>query len=99
MSDTKCPYCDAEIEIDHDDGRGYSEDELHEQQCSDCGKNFTFTTSILYVYYTYKADCLNGGEHKFKATTTIPKEYTKMDCTECEERRDPTEAEWVEILN
>jgi hypothetical protein len=34
--DTNCPYCDADIEINHDDGYGYEEDRKHEQQCNNC---------------------------------------------------------------
>ncbi len=26
----ECPYCNEEIEINHDDGCGYQEDEVHE---------------------------------------------------------------------
>lgn len=58
MSDVKCPYCEEEQEINHDDGQGYEENTLHHQECNKCEKTFTFTTSIIYVYHTYKADCL-----------------------------------------
>ena len=50
MSDVKCPYCEAEQEINHDDGYGYEEDEEHEQDCVECDKTFKFTTSIIYHY-------------------------------------------------
>jgi len=30
-----CPYCGAEQEICHDDGYGYEEDVLHQQECSE----------------------------------------------------------------
>ena len=65
MKDINCPYCDAELDIDHDDGFGYEQDKLHEQQCSNCEKIFTFTTYITFNYETFTADCLNGGEHIF----------------------------------
>jgi Zn ribbon nucleic-acid-binding protein len=98
MSDTTCPYCNNEVEINHDDGYGYEENELHQQECSNCGKTFTYTTSIILHHQTYKADCLNeDGEHKFKPTITFPRIFTKMECTDCGERRDPTEEEWVKI--
>lgn len=99
MEDVNCPYCDAEQEINHDDGAGYSEDEVHQQQCSECDKYFTFTTSISYYYNAEKADCLNDGECDFKPTTTAPIEYTKMRCTMCDDERKPTESEMTEILN
>ena len=100
MKDINCPYCDTEQDIDHDDGRGYSEGETHQQECDDCGKTFVFTTSISYYYEPYKADCLNeGGVHDWTPTTTIPREYSRMRCTMCDEERTPTEDEMKEILS
>lgn len=95
-NDVNCPYCGVGQEIDHDDG--YGEDELYEQQCPNCDKYFTYTTGIIYVYKTYKANCLNGMPHKFKPTTTYPKEYTMMECTTCNESRKPTNEEMKAIL-
>lgn len=63
MYDLECPYCNAENEVCHDDGQGYSEDERHEMQCHACEKNFVFTTTIHFSYYPKKADCLNGEPH------------------------------------
>jgi len=65
MKDLECPYCDAELEVCHDDGFGYEEDKAHEMGCYKCGKNFTFQTHISFTYFPSKADCLNGGEHSF----------------------------------
>ena len=96
-ADCECPYCGKEIDICHDDGYGYEEDVLHEQYCGACDKYFTYTTSISFYYETYKADCLNGSEHKFKPTKTFPIEFTEMKCEDCEERRKPTEEEWIQI--
>ena len=93
MNDLNCPYCNAENEVCHDDGQGYDESELHEMECSSCDKYFTFETSISYYYEPYKADCLNGQEHKLKPTITIPKQYTKMSCADCEYSREPTQEE------
>lgn len=98
MSDMECPYCGAGQEVCHDDGAGYAEAELHQHQCSECEKYFVFNTSISFYYDPKKADCLNDGQHTFKATTTIPIEYTRMECTQCDERRDPTEDEMKEIM-
>ena len=99
MSDTECPYCGADVEINHDDGYGYAEDELHQQECSECEKTFVFWTSIHFSYSPQKADCLNDAEHKFKPTTTCPKEYTRMRCADCGTERQPTPEEKAEILN
>jgi hypothetical protein len=98
IDDVNCPYCGAPQEINHDDGRGYSEDDKHEQQCNECEKIFVFTTSISYYYEAEKADCLNDGEHNYKRTHTIPRGYTKMRCTMCDEQRKPTEEEMKQIL-
>lgn len=85
MSDTNCPYCDADINIKHDDGYGYEENELHNQECRKCKRVFAYTTEVTFVYVTFKVDCLNGGEHKYKLTNTIPAEFSRMVCTECGE--------------
>ena len=94
----ECPYCGAEEEICHDDGYGYSESEKHNQECGHCGKTFVYNTSIVFYYDTEKAECLNGGEHQFKATATCPREYTQMMCTMCGETRQPTKDELELIL-
>lgn len=98
MSDINCPYCGAGQDICHDDGHGYEEDVTHQQQCGECDKYFTFTTSISYYYEAEKADCLNGAEHEWKPTHTYPKEFTKMRCTMCDDERKPSESEMREIL-
>ena len=98
MSDVKCPYCETEQEICHDDGYGYEQEEAHQQECGECEKNFVYYTSISFYYNAEKADCLNGSDHKFKAMSTYPKEYTKMICVDCEERREPTESEMKLIM-
>ena len=98
-TDVQCPYCGAGQDICHDDGYGYEEDQLHEQECGECGKVFVFQTSISFYYEAQKADCLNGGEHHYKPTHTIPKECTMMECVTCDTRREPTEAEWATILD
>lgn len=80
--DVQCPYCDEWQEINHDDGYGVSESELHQQECGDCEKTFTFQTCISFDYSAFQADCLNGGEHKFKLIhhPTFPEAKY---CTEC----------------
>lgn len=98
MSDAKCPYCNVEIEITHDDNYGYEEDTRHEQYCGDCDRNFTYTTSISFYYETFKADCLNGSDHDYKPIATFPKEFTKMECSTCDSRRKPTEEEMKNIM-
>ena len=95
--DVDCPYCGAGQEINHDDGYGYEEDQVYEQECGECEKNFVFTTSISYDHYAKKADCLNGSEHKYQATATYPKRYTRMRCIDCDIERKQTDDEWLVI--
>ena len=98
MRDAECPYCREDVDICHDDGYGYEEDKTYEQECSCCGNHFAYTTSIMFYYETAKAHCLNGGECKFKATFTVPRIATKMECRDCGARRNPTKEEMAEIL-
>lgn len=97
MSDLECPYCGKEQEVCHDDDYGYSEDARHEQECSDCGKNYIFTTSISYYYEPEKADCLNGGQHILKISITYPREYSRMECRDCDFNRQPTSEEFAAL--
>lgn len=96
--DIECPYCGDEQDINHDDGYGYSEGVLHNQQCSNCEKTFSFTTAISFDYEVYKAPCLNGGEHDWKPTITAPVKYTKYECSTCGEFREPTPEELEQII-
>jgi len=96
--DAKCPYCESEQDINHDDGYGFREDELYQQECIECDKKFTFYTIINYDHETHKADCLNGSEHDYAPSHTHPTMMTKMACKECEKRRELTEVEWLNFL-
>lgn len=95
MSDVHCPYCDEPQEICHDDGQGYAEDVRHEQECGYCGKTFVFGTWISFHYEASKADCLNGGEHRLKMSSTYPRDYSKMKCGDCDYERKPTVEEFA----
>ena len=95
MGDVWCPYCDSMEEINHDDGYGYSEDRTYSQECSSCDKTFTYSTSIMYHYDVDKAPCLNGEDHKWGITMTIPRFFCKMRCEWCDEERELTEDEKV----
>jgi hypothetical protein len=82
--DVECPYCGADIEICHDDGFGYSEDQLHEYECHECEKNFVFYTSISIYHEAYKADCLNGAPHNMKPAIAYPNFYPeRARCEDC----------------
>ena len=83
MNDVECPYCGEGLEICHDDGHGMEEDELHEDECSKCGKAFVFTTSISISHEAQKAACLNGAPHDYERTRTYPPEFARLRCTMC----------------
>lgn len=85
--DTDCPYCGAAVEINHDDGYGYEEDMLYQQECEVCAKTFVFRTSISLSYEPRQADCLNGAEHQWERTTTLPPEFARLRCAVCEEEK------------
>ena len=81
-----CPYCNAEIEICHDDGYGYEESVTYEQECWKCKKTFTFTTLICFYYDLQTSPCLNGdAEHDLKPVWGAPKELFEgvKECTVC----------------
>lgn len=84
-NDMECPYCGADQEVCHDDGQGYEEDHLHEHQCSECEKNFVFTTSISYYYKPHKADCLNGKPHNLYKVETYTNAWPNwVRCHDCD---------------
>ncbi len=97
-NDVECPYCDKWQEINHDDGYGYDESITYEQQCSDCEKFFTFTTFIDFSYDADKAPCLNGGSHNWRPVRTYPKWYTRARCFYCDDVRDLTDQEWLDLM-
>jgi len=96
--DVACPYCGENLEVCHDDGLGVEEDTPHEMECYECEKNFVFYTTISFSYEASIADCLNGSDHKLKPTTTYPKEYTRMACSDCGYSRRMTGVELKEAL-
>ena len=93
MSDMQCPYCGAGQNVCHDDGHGYSEDERHEHECTECEKTFVFTTMVSFHYEPSKADCLNGKPHELKLSNTYPKKFSQMQCKDCDYRRHATAEE------
>jgi len=95
--DIECPYCGKGFDIDTCDGFGCTEDEVYEQECPHCEKNFIFTVSWSPFYTAEKADCLNGAPHTYKPSHTYPVDFVKMVCSQCDDHRDPTPAEWEQI--
>lgn len=84
MNDVNCPYCDAPQDICHDDGYGYEEDQIHEQECSNCEKVFAYRTCIILSYEAHKAECLNGAEHNFEPMHSFPNYFPDAKrCKDC----------------
>lgn len=87
MSDVICPYCQAEQEINHDDGYGFDEGQQHEQDCVHCNKPFTFTTSISYHY---RVQC-QPGDHVF---VPLAEDYPGIyECSRCDRVEKRSEAD------
>ena len=93
MEDLECPYCGAEQDM----SCAYDLEGIQQMECGECGKNFVFLTEITFSYTASKADCLNGGEHKWKPLIVYPLEFSRMRCVMCDERRAPTKEEWKVI--
>ena len=101
MSDyIECPYCGEKQEIDHDDGYGYDEGTIYQQECTGCGKNFAYETSISIFHFAYEtsisifyevfaAPCIDGdAEHDWKETKTFPRCYRRLRCSVCGEEKE-----------
>lgn len=99
MHDINCPYCDAELEINHDDWAWYEEGRAHEMQCHKCDKYFIFYTSISFDYDPQQADCLNTGDHIMQPSRSYPKQFSNMVCATCDYHRACTDEEMQSILN
>jgi len=94
MSDFDCPYCDAPQEVCHDDGFGMDESTTFHTECSECSKQFIFTTSFSVDHYAEKADCLNDGSHDFQPETCYPKIAARVRCKHCDTENYEATAEY-----
>jgi len=61
----KCPYCNAEYEIDCDSFRHWWDDEETEFDCGECEKTFSASLHVSHSYSTYKMSC-EKGKHDFQ---------------------------------
>jgi len=87
MEDVECPYCGKPLDIDHDDGYGYEENEIYEQDCWNCKKTFAYVTEISFWHTAHKAPCMNEGEHDLKDIHRYPKDFAvgRKICENCGE--------------
>lgn len=76
----ECPYCEKEIaEVDDCNDPCMT----YEHICHHCEKTFIFEVEYTKHYSASKADCLNGGEHDYKNTNSIPSSSSRMRCSMC----------------
>lgn len=59
----ECPYCEKEI---GDPDSCYEQGVSYEHECPYCEKMFVFEVEYTRYYNANKADCLNGGAHRYK---------------------------------
>ena len=84
-----CPYCWEELDIDPED---YGEDGSTQQhECEHCNKTFIFVTEMVVDITTFKAECLNGAEHKYERIHRLPLILggkLTIRCADCGEEKD-----------
>lgn len=95
-NNVECPYCGAEREVDFDSIVGSDPHRKHVMACGDCGKDFAFTAEVSVTYTSYKTDCLNGGDHRWRFESGYPFHNSVMRCETCDESRKPTAEEFKE---
>ena len=95
MMVTQCPYCNRIISVCEE--WTFEDNESYEETCPNCNKIFIYsvTTECSYSFAAKKADCLNGGQHKFEIVHLIPPEKSYKRCV-CGEQRAFTEFEMKE---
>ena len=79
----QCPYCENYIDDPED---RYEQDVSYEEECPHCKKNFVFKVEYERNYWANKADCLNGGSHRYVERNSygIHGEKTvKLRCQDC----------------
>jgi hypothetical protein len=76
--DVQCPYCEECFDVDYSE---YGEGEVFEYECPHCNKMVFITLSFWPSFDIEKADCLNGGEHKwYKIMSSFYGEYEECNC-------------------
>ena len=99
MDEIECPYCETEFELDCSGDAYNDQDGYDEAECPNCGKHFMVTTTWMPHREASKADCLNGAPHQMKSSYTVPREYSKMKCKNCDHQRPCTPKEIERIKN
>lgn len=81
-----CPYCGTKNgmpDVHTDEG------ELVEFDCIKCEKSFIYQCNYSISYSSYKAPCLNDGEHDWKKVIGAPREHFKnrYRCSYCDKEK------------
>ena len=75
--DVVCPYCG------HEDSDTWEMSESGSSTCGSCEKEFMFDTEQSRTFSTWKADCLNGASHAWKAIPN-PSYPNAKRCKDCD---------------
>lgn len=96
MSEIECPYCEANCGTPDEHT---SEGVCCEMQCPECEKNFVYQCQYSVDYDSYKAPCLNDGEHDWDKICGTPKEYfkNKYRCKFCDKEKKFTDEQIKEL--
>ena len=97
MNDITCPCCGFEFaaNMEHVDIESTCV-----QDCPKCEEPVAFFAEIFWHFSSEEhAPCVNDESlHKWEPRRSWPKICSRMTCSVCEEEREPTEDEWLEIL-
>ncbi len=96
MDDITCPYCEHGFEYQ---GDGVGDGDYFEEECPECEKSFMVNAQYSVDYYSEKAPCLNGGEHKWEHMCGAPKEFFvgKYRCKWCNKEKKFTPEEEAKL--
>ena len=72
-----CPYCEKEFKEENDGEGPYKR---YDAECPHCDKSFAYEIEIEIITTSYKADCLNGGEHEWEIQECYPEFMTQRTC-------------------
>lgn len=82
----RCPYCDAPVTLQHEDGQ--EDGSHHHAVCRGCDRTFIYTVQVHITHAICRADCLNDGSaHTYQKTKTYPPEFARWRCTQCGDER------------
>lgn len=80
----RCPYCSHEYQPEEI----CEPEKNHEEECPSCGKYYIATVDWEPFYSSYRAPCLNGGEHVWNKVKHYPSVWPEWErCIYCGEER------------